>query len=404
MFNLFSNRTILKRSSIDLGIDVLEKSNFEALRGKRIGLLSHPAGVNRRGEHTLQILLRNNRHFNLVALFGPEHSFTGKDLAEENVTDRIHHATGLPVYSLYGQRSKPTPDILDGLDAMVIDLQDIGVRSYTYASCMRLVVEACFENDIEVILLDRPNPLGGIKTDGPMMDAAWRNYLGAFPVPYVHGLTIGELARMTAEISGWLDLDEATRSRGRLSVIAMGGWTRNMKWKDTGLRWTPTSPAITSAAAAEGYAMSGLGCIMGGFRHGYGTPHPFRLLGHVSHSRDKIEVELRKRTIPGLSYKRKSHGAYKGIYLNIHDWAAWRPTELSFHMMQMACAWSEKNPFTEATEERASLFNRHVGSTDWWEAINRDGGNVDVKEFVERWSAQARTFREYSRNWWLYPE
>lgn len=404
MFTFFNKKFLRRRPAVELGIDVLTQSNFEFLSGQRIGLLSHPAGVNGQGEHILHVLRRQKNRVNLVALFGPEHSFTGKDMAEERVMDRIDHATGLPVYSLYGQRSKPMPEILQGIDVMVIDLQEIGVRSYTYISCMKQVIEACFENGIDVMVLDRPNPLGGLKTDGPLMDEAWRNYLGAFPMPYVHGLTIGEIARMAVHNPGWLDLDEATCRRGNLRVVAMQGWTRSMRWKDTGLSWTPTSPAIRDTHAAEGYAMSGLGCIIGGFRHGYGTPHPFRLLGHVTHPRDKIESELRKRSTPGLSFKRKSHKDYKGLYLEISDWEAWRPTELSFHMMQMACAWSDDNPFTGATEERATLFNRHVGSTEWWEAIRRDGADVDVNAFIEAWGAQARIFRECSRRWWLYPE
>jgi len=402
LFAFFIKRALTRRPAVELGIDVLAQSKFDLLQGRRIGLLSHPAGVNRQGEHTLQVLRRQKNLVTLAALFGPEHSFTGKEKADEHVMDRIDQATGLPVYSLYGQHSKPTPEILEGLDVMVIDLQEIGVRSYTYISCMKLVIEACFEHGIDVVVLDRPNPLGGLKTDGPLMDEAWRNYLGAFPMPYVHGLTIGEIARIAVHTPGWLGLDEATRRRGRLSVVAMRGWTREMRWKATGLRWIPTSPAICDTQAAEGYAMSGLGCIIGGFRHGYGTPHPFRLLGHTTHPRDKIELALRERSLSGLSYKKKTHGDYKGLYLEICNWEAWQPTELSFHLMQLACAWNDNNPFADAGNERISLFNRHVGSTEWHEAICRDGAGVDVGSFIDKWSENARAFHHSSRIWWLY--
>ena len=164
-----------------LGIDVLERSGFRAISGKRVGLLTHPAGVNRQGISSIDIL-RNAKNVQLIALFGPEHGIYGDEKANVPVLDRIDRCTGLPVYSLYGKYRRPTQAMLAGLDALVIDLQDIGVRSYTYVSCMRYAMEACFEAGIEVVILDRPNPLGGRKVDGPPLDREWRSYVGAFHV------------------------------------------------------------------------------------------------------------------------------------------------------------------------------------------------------------------------------
>ena len=168
--------------------------------------------------------------------------------------------------------------MLVGLDALIIDLQDVGVRSYTYVSCMRYAMEACFENGVEVVILDRPNPLGGLKVDGPPLDREWRSYVGAFHVPYVHGLTIAELARIAKNTPGWMETPEQIRKNGKLTVIPMRGWRRNMLWTKTGLRWVPTSPYIPDLSAVLGYAMTGLGAQEGGFSHGIGTPYPFRLL------------------------------------------------------------------------------------------------------------------------------
>jgi len=242
---------------IMLGIDVLEANRFEQVAGKRVGLLTHPAGVNRRGVSTVDVL-RRAPQVNLVALFGPEHGIYGDEKANVPVDDKIDPRTGLPVYSLYGKYRTPTPKMLSGLDALVIDLQDIGTRSYTYVSCMRLAMQACFEQGVEVIVLDRPNPLGGLKIDGPPLDAKWKSYVGAFRVPYVHGLTIGELARMCKYGPGVMDIDEATRQAGKLTVVPMRGWNRTMRWPETGLKWIPTSPMIPDSAAAAGYPMVGL--------------------------------------------------------------------------------------------------------------------------------------------------
>lgn len=214
---------------IYLGIDVLEGTGFKAIQGKRVGLLTHPAGVNRRGETSIQVLQRA-RNAKLVALFGPEHGIYGNEKANVPVDDKIDPRTGLPVYSLYGKFRSPSPKMLQGLDALVIDLQDVGVRSYTYVSCMLRAMEACFENGVEVIVLDRPNPLGGRKVDGPPLDKEWRSYVGDFFVPYVHGLTIGELARMAKHSSKTMRISESQRRAGKLTVIPMRGWNRDMLW------------------------------------------------------------------------------------------------------------------------------------------------------------------------------
>ncbi len=155
-----------------LGIDVLEQQRFRILKGKRIGLLTHPAGVNRFGLSTIDVIRRDPQN-KLVALFGPEHGIYGDEKANEPIDNQIDPRTKLPVFSLYGRYRKPTPKMLRNIDTLVIDLQDLGTRSYTYISCMRLAIESCFENNVEVIVLDRPNPLGGLKVNGPPMDKKW---------------------------------------------------------------------------------------------------------------------------------------------------------------------------------------------------------------------------------------
>ena len=402
--SFFFSIFLLQANPIYLGIDVLEHNNFRSIAGKHVGLLTHPAGLNRRGESSIDVL-RRAPNVGLVALFGPEHGIYGNEKANVPVVDKIDPRTGLPVYSLYGKYRKPTAEMLAGLDALVIDLQDVGVRSYTYVSCMRYAMEACFENGVEVVILDRPNPLGGLKVDGPPLDREWRSYVGAFHVPYVHGLTIAELARIAKHTPGWMETPEQIRKNGKLTVIPMRGWRRNMLWTKTGLRWVPTSPYIPDLSAVLGYAMTGLGAQEGGFSHGIGTPYPFRLLRYKGKSPGQIKAALESKRIPGLSYRivetQSAAGApLSGVYVSVTNWSRVRPTELSFHMMQLAAVWSSSNPF--AASENPGLFNKHVGSTAWWNEIRQLGARARVDVYVEKWAQQAKSFQQKAKRFWIY--
>ena len=390
------------RPTIKLGIDVLADQKFAPLSGKRVGLLTHPAGVNRFGVSTVRIL-KQSEEVNLVALFGPEHGIYGNEKANTPVDNAIDSKTGLPIYSLYGKYRKPTAKMLEGLEVLVIDLQDIGTRSYTFISCMKLALEACFENGVEVMILDRPNPLGGLKVDGPPMEKSWQSYVGAFQIPYVHGMTIGELARMAVSKAGILDLTDAQRTNGKLTVVTMDGWRRYMSWPKLGLKWIAPSPIIPDFPAAVGYAMTGLGAQLGSFQHGIGSEYPFRVLTHKTASLDELERELNRRSIPGITFKKKSFkgGSKTGLYVRITDWSAWRPTELSFHMMQIAALF-EPNPFAKATDNQSSLFNKHVGSTSWWNEISQKGPNTNRAGFIGVWERQSKQFQLQSRSFWLY--
>ncbi|MCC5022206.1 MAG: DUF1343 domain-containing protein [Candidatus Synoicihabitans palmerolidicus] len=389
-----------------LGIDVLEATGFAPLQGKRVGLLTHPAGVNRRGQPTIDVL-RRAPQVDLVALFGPEHGIYGDEKANILVDDRVDPRTGLPVFSLYGKFRTPTPKMLQGLDALIVDLQDIGTRSYTYVSCMRLAMTACFEAGVTFIVLDRPNPLGGLKVDGPPLDAKWKSYVGAFRVPYVHGLTIGELARMAKNAPGVLDLDDATRQAGKLLVVPMRGWTRAMRWPETGLRWIPTSPMIPDFAAVVGYPMVGLGTYLGDFSHGIGPNYPFRGIAHHGTRIEQLESLLRALNVPGVAVQRVQVTDAKGrpsegLYLGIDNWATWNPTEMNFHLMPLACALEKDNPFASAKRSTADLFIKHMGSEAFFDAMIRDGDRVDLDHWLNVWREQAAIYQRQSQRYWLY--
>lgn len=403
-----------------LGIDVLEAGGFAAVRGKRVGLLTHPAGVNRRGASTITVL-RRAPGVQLVKLFGGEHGLYNDTRAEVHIQDSVDPRTGLPVFSLYGAHRKPTPAMLQGLDALVIDLQDIGSRTYTFVSSMLYAMAACFENGVECVVLDRPNPLGGLKVDGPPLDARWKSFVGAFRVPYVHGLTIGELARMAKEAPGvmrvpppnGIDVSHEDRLAGRLTVVPMRGWRRSMRWPETGLKWVPTSPYVPDFAACVGYPMTGLGTYVGttGFSHGFrgeaGPLHPFRGLSHKSLKLEVVEREVNALRLPGVALRRISVPNRAGqpvpaLYLEVSDWDAWNPTELNFHLMRLACRLERRNPFAEATDSTVNGLIKHVGSQQFFEAIKRDGAQVNVESFLARWQAAALIYQQQSRRYWLY--
>ncbi len=405
---------------VQLGIDTLELEGFAPLRGKRLGLLTHPAGVDGRGVSTIDIL-RREPGLKLVALFGAEHGVYGGP-ASAIYPDRRDPRTGLMVYSLYnGKTHQPTAAQLKGIDALVIDLQDIGTRSYTFAGSIKQAMEGCFLNHVEVIVLDRPNPLGGLKVDGPLPDPQWLgpNLVNEFPVPYVHGLTIGELARFAKGQPGVLKIPEAARAAGKLTVIPMRGWHRSMRWPETGLRWVPTSPYIPDFAAVSGYPMTGLGSFMGdnnlgGFSHGIGKQadgspqYPFRGIADKYVKPETLQRDLSALGLPGLRFQRvsvpgvKSSQPASGIFIQIIDWDAWRPTELSFYMMQLDCRFSPRNPFAAASRSVAESFLRLMGSTAFFNDLRAHGARVDVGTYIRQWEAQDRAFQEMSRKYWLY--
>jgi len=393
---------------IFLGIDVLEQSGFAPLQGKRVGLLTHPAGVNRYGVSTVNVL-RRAPGLRLVRLFGPEHGIYGDEAAGKHVPDKLDTRTGLPVSSLYGPTRKPTPGMLAGLDALVIDLQDIGVRSYTYVSAMKLAMEACFEQGVEVVVLDRPNPLGGVKVSGPPLDEALRSYVGSFPgMPYVHGLTIGEIARMAVSVPGWLEIPGSARARGKLTIVPMRGWERRMRWPETGLEWIPTSPNIPTLSAVLGYAMCGLGGQISGWSHGVGSPYPFRFLEHPRQSTRQALLALEELPLRGVAFRlaswRTAEGPERqGIYPRVTDWDAFDPTALSFYMLVLGARWSPSNPFAAAPPDEVRSFNIHTGSQAWWDELVERGGRARAELFLNRWRLAAEEFRQRSRPYWIYP-
>ncbi|HEU4754027.1 MAG TPA: exo-beta-N-acetylmuramidase NamZ domain-containing protein, partial [Armatimonadota bacterium] len=272
------------------GIDVLQRDGFKLLQGRKVGLVTNPTGLNRDRVSTID-LLRDANGVQLLALFSPEHGLRAD--RDEYVASSTDEKTGLPIYSLYGQgKYKPTPEQLRGLDTLVFDIQDVGVRYYTYISTMALCMEAAKENGLRFVVLDRPNPIGGFTVDGPALEPERRTFAGRYPIPVRHGMTVGELARL---------FNQEYQIGCDLTVVPLEYWKRPMWFDQTGLPWVNPSPNIRNPREAELYC--GIGLIeAANLSVGRGTDTPFERLGASWIDGRKLAAELNRRRIPGLSF------------------------------------------------------------------------------------------------------
>jgi uncharacterized protein YbbC (DUF1343 family) len=290
--------------SVMTGIEVLREEGFTQLKGKRVGLVTNPSGVDSNLNSTIDILYKA-QDVKLVALFGPEHGVRGDVYAGGKVSDSVDSVTGLPVFSLYGATRKPTPEMLAGIDVMVYDIQDVGVRSYTFISTLGLVMEACAAADIEVMVLDRPNPLGGHKIEGCYVEQPFNSFVSQYRIPYVYGLTVGELAVMINEEGlnrGQKGNQEPVKCR--LSVVPMKGWTRDMIYEDTKLPWVLPSPNIPFKDSPMYYAASGVcGELYGFMNIGIGYTLPFQLFGAIWLDPQKLKSRLEEYDLEGVSFR-----------------------------------------------------------------------------------------------------
>lgn len=279
--------------SVKTGLDLFEKKWPARFRGARVGLLVHPASVNKRFEHAVDLFLRSKR-CRLTALFGPQHGIRGE--TQDNMVEWKgfrDSKTGLPVFSLYGPTRKPKPDMLKNVDIMAIDLQDIGSRYYTFIWTMELCMQACLEEGKAVVVLDRPNPLGGVITEGTVLDPWYSSFVGNRPLPVRHGMTIGEIA--------WYLRDEFYPSLD-LHIIPMEGWKRRVWFDETHLPWVMPSPNMPTLETAIVYP--GM-CLLEGtlLSEGRGATRPFEIFGAPFIDPDSLVKRLREFKLPGVLFR-----------------------------------------------------------------------------------------------------
>jgi len=393
-----------KTQPIKLGIDVLSNSGFDALKGKRVGLITNPTGVNGQLKSTIDILFEA-KNVNLVALFGPEHGVRGEVDAGQFIGFYTDMKTKLPVYSLYGKTRKPTKDMLANIDVLVYDIQDIGTRSYTFISTMGLAMEAASEAGIQFVVLDRPNPLGGLKIEGNIAEPKYFSFISQYPIPYVYGLTCGELATLLVQ-----EKMIVTKPSFAPTVIPMEGWNRNMNFEDTGLNWIPTSPHIPHAYSSYFYPMTG---IMGELRDaasiGVGYTLPFQTVGAEWIDGSALADELNAQKISGLHFRPISYTPYyafgkgktlHGVQIYITDYGEAKLVNAQFHIMfALKKLYPEKDVFELATENQIKMFNKAIGSNNVYELLKQNAKISDVLKFLDK---DTKNFKQKSQAYYLY--
>ena len=380
------------RGPLMLGIDLLEKRGMDLLKGKRVGLITNHTSVNRRGTPTRLVLHRDSR-VNLVALYTPEHGLDGKEKAAKYISNRRDPLTGLTAYSLYGPTRKPTPEMLRGVDVLMFDLQDIGSRSYTYISTMIRAMEAAGENGVHFVVLDRPNPLGGQRINGPPIESRWISFVGQVPVPYCHGMTAGEIAQM-ANAKGW------SGRRCRLTVVPMMGWKRSMTWENTGLRWVPTSPNIPKSTSPRYYAATGIFGSLSGVDVGIGTSGPFEVAAGPGIDPDEFTRHLNSLGIPGVGFSPYRKGSFGGSKVHIDRNS---PADLVGLNLVFVDAVNRRigsrNLFVRTSAGSKEIFHKVYGSTAM-EGQLRGGSPGRV---IQSWQGYHANFRRDRQPYLIYP-
>ncbi|MFO1031952.1 MAG: DUF1343 domain-containing protein [Planctomycetota bacterium] len=307
--------------AVQCGIDVLAANGCAPLRGRKVGLITNHTGRTRSGQRSVDVLHQADG-VQLVALFSPEHGWDGA--LDDKVADTIDRTTGLRVYSLYGETRRPTDPMLEGVDTLVFDIQDAGCRFYTYLATMRNALEVAAAKGLRFVVLDRPNPLGGVRMEGPVLDAERQDFVGAHRVPLRHGLTAGELARMIVGEDG-VQVD--------LQVVRCEGWHRADTFDRTGLPWIAPSPNLRRLSQALTYP--GIGLLEGtNLSVGRGTDTPFEILGAPWLDGQRLAAALRAAELPGVAFvpvqftptASKFQGeSCGGVHVLVTDWQTFEP-------------------------------------------------------------------------------
>lgn len=396
-----SHNLYAQKIKVKTGIEVLKDTNFKQLQGKRVGLITNPTGVDNNLKSTIDIL-HEAPGVQLVALYGPEHGVRGDVHAGDKVDTFTDPNTGVPVFSLYGTTRKPTKEMLEGVDVLVYDIQDIGCRSYTYISTMYLAMQAASENDIEFVVLDRPNPLGGQKVEGNLAEDGFISFVSQLKIPYIYGLTCGELANM---ING----DGMLNKPCKLSVVKMKKWRRKMNFEDTGLPWVPTSPHIPFAHSAYFYPISGILGELGYMSIGVGYTLPFEMFAAEWINAEEMARELNKKKLDGITFRPIHIKPYysvgqgkdlQGVQVYLRNFSKARLSDIQFHVMEVAARlYPDYKVFDNAPENRFDMFDKVSGSDYIRKEFSKNHRFADIHQY---WTKDEDSFKRKSKPYYLY--
>ena len=368
---------------VELGIDVLlaPGSEYAALLvGKRVGLITNPSGVDGALVATADRLAHDTR-FQLQKLFGPEHGIRGDAAAGDSVGDALDPVTGIPVESLYGARKSPSPEALAELDVIVFDIQDIGSRTYTYVSTLGEALKGCAAAGKPLVVLDRPNPIGGVVSEGAVIEERFKSFIGWGPIPVTHGMTTGEIARY------W---NAALAIGCELHVVPLRNWKRSMAWEDTGLTWTQTSPHIPHALQAHLYVATGMvASSLKNVSDGVGSTLPFEIIAAEFIDGPRFARELSAFALPGVRFQalavKPFYGGYKdkplrGVRLVLEDPRVFKPLRASLAILITL----HKLYGDELLMQSEAVIAKHWGNTQLLEQL-RAGATID--EIERSWAA-----------------
>lgn len=376
-----------KTEPVRLGIDNIDQYQH-LFAGKRVGLITNQTGVNSQLQSTIDVLYEKT---DLVALFSPEHGLRGNAEAGADVAAATDMRTGLPIYSLYGDTKKPTAQMLENIDVLCFDIQDVGTRFYTYMSTMALAMESAKEQNKLFVVFDRPNPIGGLAVEGPVLKSGFESFIGMYPIPIRHGLTMGELALLFNTQFG---------IECNLQVVKLSGWQRSMFWQDTGLPWVMTSPNIPTPETALVYPGTGL---LGAtnISEGVGTTRPFELVGAAWLNAAAAADRLNEKKLPGVYFRptyftprfgRHSGINQGGVQIHVMDKTVYRPVLTAITilavMKDLSCG-----QFAYQSER---MFDLPLGEN----TLRLETEPLD--QLLIRWDQEARDFQVKSRQYYLY--
>ena len=373
---------------VQTGLDVLEAQKFAPLRGKRIGIITNHTGLDAQGKSTIDLLMRA-QGVQVVALFSPEHGLAGR--MDEKIFSSKDPATGLPVFSLYDETRRPTDEMLRGIDALVFDIQDAGVRFYTYTATMGYCMEEAAKRHIAFYVLDRPNPISGEIVEGPMLDADKTSFVAYYPLPVRYGLTIGELAQL---------FNTENDINADLHVIPMKNWRRNYFFESTGIRWVPPSPNLRTMKGAILYP--GLEILQAaGVSVGRGTETPFEQFGAPWMDGEKVAAALNAAQLPGLRFVPQSFIPVSSLYMGrrcggvgirVGDRSAVRAMRLG---IQIAALLEKMYPQEFAVEKTITLLGNA-------ETVQKLTDGASAGEILASWQPSLTEFDRKRRKYFLY--
>ena len=387
---------------VKTGIEVLRDRGFAGLVGRKVGLVTNPSGVDRNLRSTIDIL-HSAPGVELVALYGPEHGVRGDMYAGDKVDNSVDAATGIPVYSLYGATRKPTSEMLEGIEVMVYDIQDVGVRSYTFISTMGLAMQAAAEQGIEFMVLDRPNPLGGYRVEGCPVEDGFTSFVSQYAIPYIYGLTCGELAQLLN------DERMIGPQACKLTVVAMKGWSRDMDYDETGLPWILPSPHIPEPISAYYYPLSGIAGELGTISIGVGYTMPFQLFAAEWIDAEQLAQRLNSLNLPGLAFRPIHYTPFyamgkgtrlQGVQVHITDRDRATLSEVQFYVIQeLASLYPQHKVFDEAEQSRLNMVDKVCGTSQIRQLFTRRYRWEDARDY---WNKGVGAFKQLSRKYYIY--